>query len=559
MKTLPFFEIFIFGLIVLLSACSTPDKTDPLTTSLAATPTQLVVEPADLLPDDEATRLMYEFLQSTEPEFKKTVEIIIAAKDIRFIPVFIELFRANQLSLIGDIDYLIPIDALEFLSGRAIGNDWPAWVEWYGKTDIVPPPGFTGWKGQLLGQIDPGFTDFLQDEFSTTIRTEEIMWGGVSVDGIPALDNAAMILASEADYLESEEPVFGISINGDHRAYPLRILDWHEMANDVIGGVPISLAYCTLCGAGIAYDGRVSNGETYTFGSSGFLYRSNKLMYDRQTRTLWNQLTGEPVLGKLVGSGIKLDLQPIVTTTWASWLSQHPDTVVLDINTGYQRPYTPGAAYGDYFAYHDTMFPVWLRSDLLATKDRIYALQIEGIPKAYPLDILTKEQVINDMVGETSIVLIASDGQIKVDGVNQRVGEISYDAGGEVRSYARGEETFTPGSQPDTVIDSVGHPWQITEEALIGPEGMSAPRINGHLAYWFGWYSFFPQTLLYDPSDSQTGQTIDDDQPSLPTVTLKDLGPAPELTNESWINSDIPLRLADLRGQVVLLDMWTFG
>lgn len=110
-----------------------------------------------------------------------------------------------------------------------------------------------------------------------------------------------MRLATEADYLSDHEPVFGVSINGDQRAYPLRILDWHEMANDVVGGRPVARAYCTLCGSGILYDATAA-GQTYVFGSSGFLFRSNKLMYDRTTNTLWNRLTGEPVIGKLVGS-----------------------------------------------------------------------------------------------------------------------------------------------------------------------------------------------------------------------------------------------------------------
>jgi hypothetical protein len=453
--------------------------------------------PETLIPDAEATNLMYALSEGAAPEFKEAVDTILTVNDTRFTAVFLELFRANQLGLVQGVNYQTPIDALEALSGESFGNDWPAWVEWYGATNLTPPPSFTGWKGQLLGKIDPGFAEFLQDDLPATIRTEEILWGGVAVDGIPALDNAAMIPASEADYLEADEPIFGISINGDHRAYPLRILDWHEIANDVVGGVPVSLAYCTLCGAGIAYDGRASNGETYTFGSSGFLFRSNKLMYDRQTRTLWNQLTGEPVLGELVGSDIKLSLLPVVVASWGSWLSQHPDTVVLDVDTGYQRPYVPGAAYGDYFAYHDTMFPVWQRSDLLSTKDRIYALNIEGIPKAYPVNTLVEGQVINDTIGETAIVLVATRGDITVNGINQRVGEISYNAGGEVRAYNRLGNTFSQGLVSDTILDSSGHIWQITEEALIGPEGELAPRINGHLAYWFGWYSFFPQTLIY--------------------------------------------------------------
>jgi hypothetical protein len=466
-----------------------PDPTDP------PPPPTLTSTPA--IPDEDATRLMVQLSSGSGTEYQAATDAIMTTNDIRFISVFIELLRMNQIGLTSNANYQATIDTLEALSGQTYGSNWAAWIEWYGSTDLTPPPGFTGWKGQLLGQIDPEFAEFLQDDFQSTIRTEEIMWGGVLVDGIPALDNAAMIPSTEADYLEADEPVFGISINGDHRAYPLRILDWHEMANDVVGGVPVSLAYCTLCGAGIAYDGRASDGGTYTFGSSGFLFRSNKLMYDRQTRTLWNQLTGEPVLGELVGSNVTLDLLPVVVTTWESWLMQHPDTVVLDIETGHYRPYSPGAAYGDYFSYDGTMFPVWQRSSLLETKDRIYALQIEGIPKAYPVNTLAEEGVINDTIGGASIVLIASRGEITVDGENQRVGRVSYNAGGEVRAYERAGETFSPGPEPDTVLDSGGRTWFVTEGALVGPDGNQYPRINGHLAYWFGWFSFFPKTLVY--------------------------------------------------------------
>ena len=144
---------------------------------------------------------------------------------------------------------------------------------------------------------------------------EEIAWGGVLVDGIPALDNPRMTTASAASYLNPDDPVFGVEINGDARAYPLRIANWHEMVNDVVGGVPVSLAYCTLCGSGILFDGRVAGrAEPFTFGSSGLLYRSNKLMYDRQTDSLWEQFAGHPVTGKLTGSKIELKLLLLVLT-----------------------------------------------------------------------------------------------------------------------------------------------------------------------------------------------------------------------------------------------------
>jgi hypothetical protein len=443
---------------------------------------------------------MFALLQTNSFQVQDTIATILESADTRFIAVFLELLRAKQLGLTnGSLnDYA---RALETLSGQPFDTDWAAWIEWYGTTALTPPPGFTGWKGELLSLIDPEFADFLRNDAPTTLRVEEILWGGVSVDGIPALDNSPMIPAAEAAYLDPGEPVFGLSLNGDSRAYPLRILDWHEMANDVVGGVPVSLAYCTLCGAGIAYDGRAADGTTYTFGSSGFLFRSNKLMYDRQTRTLWNQLTGEPVLGPLVGTDVKLNLLPIVLTSWLDWETQHPDTLVLSLDTGHSRPYEPGAAYGDYFAAEVTMFPVWQRDDLLPTKARIFALQLDGIPKAYPLETLIAEKVVNDQLGSVPLVVVATRGDLTVLGNSYRVGEVSYNAGGEVRAYERTLSdtlyTFSPGPDADTLFDADGHLWQITEDALLGPDGRTLPRLPGHLAYWFGWYAFFPKTLIY--------------------------------------------------------------
>jgi hypothetical protein len=450
-----------------------------------------------LLSEDVAKQTMYDLSHGTVPEARKAIALIEGENDTRFISVFIELMRAGQIGIVTGAGYNAYLVALENLSGKNFGNDWPLWVEWYGSTDLVPPPGFTGWKGKLLGRIDSGFSSFLPDGALSTIRVEEIQWGGVVVDGIPALDDPKMIPADDADYLKSREPVFGISLNGDNRAYPLRILDWHEMANDIVGGVPVTLAYCTLCGAAIAYDGRAPNGRTYTFGSSGFLFRSNKLMYDRQTRTLWNQLTGRPVLGDLVGNDLELKILPVVLTTWEQWLGRHPDTVVLSLDTGHRRNYVPGAAYGHYFSNDTTMFPVWQRSGLLPDKSRIFALRVEDIPKAYPVDRLLSERVVNDTIGSTPIVLAAFGNEVEVEGTSQRAGKVRYSSGAEVRAYERRNAVFKEGQDSNTLVDEVGDKWIITEDALIGPEGRRLDRLGGHLAYWFGWYSFFPFTLVY--------------------------------------------------------------
>jgi hypothetical protein len=229
-------------------------------------------------------------------------------------------------------------------------------------------------------------------------------------------------------------------------------------------------------------------------------------MYDHQTRTLWNQLTGEPVLGSLAAHPAALKLLPVVLTTCADWRAQHSDTRVLDPATGYDRSYVPGVPYGGYFSAPDAMFPVWRRSRLLPPKTRVYTLHLDGVPKAYPLDALTARRVVNDVVGRTAVVLVATRGTVTVTGP-QTAGPpdrlsgsaVTYSAGGEVRAYRRLAETFAPGPDPDTLLDSAGRPWRITEDALLGPRGNRAPRVSGFLAYWFGWYAFFPRTLVYRP------------------------------------------------------------
>ncbi|MAT97655.1 MAG: hypothetical protein CL608_10970 [Anaerolineaceae bacterium] len=528
--------ISLFLLLTLLVACgaATSDKATPTAVPHTATPSEAseaaaVAEPEEPAPtkaeetaamdpseidngainDEEAQSLLFNLSEGSRSEAEAALDRILAADDQRFVSVLIELMRARQVGLIQTLDATTIVDSLETLSGQSFGGDWGKWITWYGGTDLIPPPGFTSWKGRLLAGIDNYFGLFLQDKHPSKIRVEEIQWGGVVLDGIPALDNPNMLPAAEADYLEPWEPVFGIAINDDARAYPLRILDWHEMANDVVGGVPVSLAYCTLCGAAIAYDGRSvdleGNEVTYTFGSSGFLFRSNKLMYDRSTLTLWNQLTGEPVLGELAAGDIRLDLLPVVLTTWADWQEQHPDTVVMDIATGFNRNYVPGAAYGDYFANDERlfrdglMFPVWQQSDQLFNKDHVYALRLDETPKAYPVTDLLAERVVNDVVGETAVTLIAAGEIVEVDGTSQRTGPVAYTSGAEIRAFAREEHTFSPGPDDFTVLDEDGRAWQVTEEALVGPDGETLARVNGHLAYWFGWYAFYPETELYQP------------------------------------------------------------
>lgn len=235
------------------------------------------------------------------------------------------------------------------------------------------------------------------------------------------------------------------------------------------------------------------DGERVTFGTSGLLYQSNKLMYDRKTNTLWRQFTGEPVLGPLADSGIKLTLFAVVVTTWQEWLTAHPDTTVLDIETGvypaslYRPESDPSSIYHDYFRDPDTMFPVWRRSNLMETKDVVLGLRMEAHVKAYPLKKVLEEGVVNDEIGGTGVVIVT-------------VAESRA-----ARAYQRGDRVFRAASSGATaadgqnIVDQDGVVWDVTEEFLINTEdpGSRLERLPGHMAFWFGWFASFPFTQVY--------------------------------------------------------------
>ena len=364
--------------------------------------------------------------------------------------------------------------ALQRLARTRIGRDWKAWTEWQEEhTEIRPYRGFDGFKADILAGIDENFRSFLYAGVEREIRIEEIVWGGVKKDGIPALVNAEQIPAAEASYLTDRELVFGVELNGDARAYPLRILDWHEMFNDVVGGVPVSLAYCTLCGSGILFDGRVpGREEPFVFGSSGLLYRSNKLMYDTETESLWNQFTGRPVVGELTGSGIELEILPVVITAWEDWRAAHPDTTALSLDTGFERDYRPGQPYGAYFASPELMFPVVVRDRRLDPKDRIFVLRDGENEMAWAVSLFAGGAVIADRVGSREVVLI---GNAETE---------------TVRAYEAGGRTFAAVPGDPSHLESGGALWTVTEDALAGPDGERLARLPGHIAYWFAWQSY---------------------------------------------------------------------
>ncbi len=224
------------------------------------------------------------------------------------------------------------------------------------------------------------------------------------------------------------------------------------------------------------------------------LYRSNKLMYDRDSNTLWHQFLGVPAVGQLVGSGIKLKLISSLVTTWQDWLEIHPETTVLSIDTGVypRRSYQPEgdqrSIYFDYRSDPETMFPVPHRSSLLSTKGQVLGLKLDGQSKAYPLNVLLDQPVINDSLGSENVVVVTSPG-------------------GAARAYLRGQyqfESIETGEEGITLLsDQQGREWRAEEDALVLLEDttQSLERLPGHMAYWFGWFAFNPNTEVYTGAD----------------------------------------------------------
>lgn len=450
--------------------------------------------PPQVEPGREAALLDALVAENTADQEAALAEIE-AAGDQRFVAPLVELVRAGQLGIAGRNGYNQRIVTLERLSGQSLGGDWFGWVEWFGGTELAEPPGFASWKGRLFAPLDPRYATLLDDDAPSRIRVAEIDWGGVPIDGIPPLDDPAHTAADEAIYLADGEPVLGVRAGGQSRAYPFRILDWHELANDTLGGIPIAVVTCALCGSGVAYDARIpGREEPLRFGTSGFLYKSNKLMLDRATETLWTQLTGRPVFGPLADEEIELSVLPAVVTTWSEWKARHPETTVLDRDTGFERRYRPGDPYASYFASRDKLFPVYEARSELPSKERVYGVAREGDAKAWTLASLVEQKVVHDRLGDEPLVLVANQKRISVEGVTA-TGPLEYDAGGSVRAYVT-DERFRLGPDDRSLVDEDGGIWRIEEEALVGPAGKSAPRVAGTLAYWFAWQGFHPETLL---------------------------------------------------------------
>ncbi len=372
------------------------------------------------------------------------------------------------------------LDLLQQKTAKNFGFDMRQWHQWLWNKPATYSSEYFDFKAALHRFIDPRFEKyFSQRQGETTIRMDEVIWGGVKQDGIPPLRDPAMVSAEDASYLNDDNVVFGIEINGDSRAYPKRILAWHEMFTDTVGGVKVAGVYCTLCGTVILYETQ-SEGVDYQLGTSGFLYRSNKLMYDAATQSLWSTLEGEPVIGPLVGKGIRLNYRSVVTTTWGEWKSRHAETKVLSIATGFMRDYGEGVAYKDYFSTDELMFQVPKTDSRLKNKDDILAIRLPEITSkslAISSKFLRKNPVYNHVLEGVQFTVFT-------------------DRSGGHRVYDTRGLNFREYDRKITAIDQRGERWKLEENRLISDSGMKLERIPSYNAFWFGFKAAFPDAQL---------------------------------------------------------------
>lgn len=223
------------------------------------------------------------------------------------------------------------------------------------------------------------------------VPIEQIRHGGPPKDGILALDQPIFISGADATQLNSSDRVLGLVYNGEIKAYPIRILDYHEIVNDQFGNHHVTISFCPLCGTGIGFDARVKSakfkGKVLDFGVSGLLFNSDVLMYDRQTKSLWSQIKRQAINGPMKGT--VLDALPIEHTTWGDWIKRHPDSKVLSFDTGHTRNYR-SSPYGGYENSESLYFSVSHQDKRYHPKEITLGVEVNGVFKAYPFSELGK-------------------------------------------------------------------------------------------------------------------------------------------------------------------------
>ena len=340
--------------------------------------------------------------------------------------------------------------------------------------------------------VNSSTDDFDFSEDNWIISVSEIIDGGPGKDGIPSIDNPDFDLLENTNYVPDDRMVVGIRINGEVRAYPHQILDWHEIVNDKSGDDHFAIVYCPLTGTGMSWN-REIDGSVTEFGVSGLLFRNNLIAYDRNTDSNWSQMQLRSVNGDFINR--EIETYQLVETTWETWKQLFPESKVHTTNTGHSRNYSSFTYGATYHTDHSRiLFPVQNTDDRLQNKDRVHGI-IESDPsdsdfevRVYVIDEfgdgvnLIRDQLANNeylVAGSTEYNIAAA---FKLD--DPTLASLDF--------FAVDDEL------PVVFRDSEGTSWDIFGTAVDGPrEGDRLTAARSYTGYWFGWADFFPDLEIY--------------------------------------------------------------
>ena len=350
---------------------------------------------------------------------------------------------------------------------------------WLLEQRLDPGPEYSGFKQSVYRAVDPAFAPVFE-RVSNRVLLAQLQWGGVPFAGIRELNNPVRRKIADLGWLDRVRPaelLLGAVLDGEAVAYPVRILGRHELANDVLAGRPVALAYCTLCRSAMLFDRRV-DGQILEFQTSGLLLDSNKVMIDRQTGSLWRQLTGEAFAGPLTGS--RLQSLAVETTTWADWTAAQPTTDILELPEPWltNSPdgpilasylYSPDAVQPQYYASDALWFPTLGTPGRLTAKTEVIGIEADGNALAVELAALRREGTTVLAVGGSTVVVVPTAAGARV-----------YDATGTGISEG---DRITLRSRPTG-----------GDEPAELSDGRKLPRLQGTQSFWFAWYATRPTT-----------------------------------------------------------------
>lgn len=341
--------------------------------------------------------------------------------------------------------------------------------------------------------VEPWKTDF--SRLADHVLPQDFVRALPYRDAIPALDAPVFVPASEVDWIEDEEPVIAVERDGVWRAYPLQILLWHEIVNDVLEDEPIAVTFCPLCHTVVVFDRRL-DGETFEFGVTGYLRRSDQVMYDRQSESWWQQATGVGLVG--VYAGRHLEILPSSLVAWSDFLAAHPDAGVLDRATGYDRPYGQNPYPGWDVAQRN---PFFKRVELLACeeaegcidpKERVAVVSVNGETVVFPFRRLAAVGGLVELEIGGVPVVVWWQADVRTALGNYLLAE--GDQVGTVLAFDRRRDGAELSFEliGSALIDAEsGTEWNTLGEATNGPRaGERLQRLQVDTPYWFGFAAF---------------------------------------------------------------------